>query len=376
MIERELLPILREKLFTGKAIILMGARQTGKTTLLHELISGIPDTIWLDADIPEVKTLFESGSPDRFKAQFAGKKLIVIDEAQRIKDIGIRIKHLTDHFRDIQVIATGSSSFELAEEVNEPLTGRKWEYNLFPLSFSEMVRHHGYITEKSLLAHRLVYGYYPEVVNSQGNEREVLKSLSDSYLFKDILKWGQIKKPDKLLKLLQALSFQVGNQVSDNELGQLIGMDHKTVGNYLSLLEKVYIIFRLPSFARNLRNELKMSRKIYFLDNGIRNALISNFQIPEMRQDAGALWENFLVSERIKFNQYNGRTCNTYFWRTHEQQEIDYIEEFDGQLHGYEFKWSPASKARIPKTFIKAYPESETGTITPDNMDGFLMKRI
>jgi predicted AAA+ superfamily ATPase len=375
MIERDLSPILRQKLFSGKAIILMGARQTGKTTLLHEIISGIPDTLWLDADIPEVKALFEAGSPDRFKALFAGNRLIVLDEAQRIKDIGIRIKYLTDHFKEIQVIATGSSSFELAEEVSEPLTGRKWEYNLFPLSFSEMVSHHGYIKEKSLINHRLVYGYYPEVVNSEGNEREVLKGLSDSYLFKDILKWGQIKNPDKLLKLLQALAFQVGIQVSDNELGQLIGMDHKTVGNYLNLLEKVYVIFRLPSFARNLRNELKMSKKIYFFDNGIRNALISNFQIPEMRQDAGALWENFLISERMKYNHYNRKWCNIYFWRTHEQQEIDYIEESDGKIRGYEFKWNPASKVRFPKTFIKAYPDCETSIITPDNMDEFLVAK-
>lgn len=365
--------IIRERLFTGKAIILMGARQTGKTTLLHEIISGMPDTLWLDGDVPEVKKLFEEGSPDRFRAQFAGKKLIVLDEAQRIKDIGIRLKHLTDHFKELQVIATGSSSFELANEVNEPLTGRKWEYNLFPLSFSEMIKHNGYIKEKSLLTHRLVYGYYPEVVTSEGNEREVLKSLSDSYLFQDILKWEQIKKPDKLTRLLQALAFQIGNQVSDNELSQLIGMDHKTVGKYLNLLEKVYIIYRLPSFARNLRNELKMSRKIYFFDNGIRNALISNFQIPEMRQDAGALWENFMISERMKYNHYNQKWCNTYFWRTREQQEIDYIEEYDGKLHSYEFKWNPLSKTRFPKTFLKAYPDCETQVITPENVDGFLI---
>jgi predicted AAA+ superfamily ATPase len=375
MIERLLSLLIREKLFTGKAIILMGARQTGKTTLLREIISGIPDTLWLDADIPEVGSLFEEGSPDRFRAQFAGKQLIVLDEAQRIKDIGIRLKHLTDHFKELQVIATGSSSFELAEEVNEPLTGRKWEFNLFPLSFGEMTKHNGYIKEKSLLTHRLIYGYYPEVVNSEGNEREVLKSLSDSYLFKDILKWGQIKKPDKLIKLLQALAFQIGNQVSENELAQLVGMDHKTVGNYLNLLEKVYVIFRLPSFARNLRNELKMSQKVYFFDNGIRNAVISNFQIPEIRQDAGALWENFLISERMKFNHYNRKWCNTYFWRTHEQQEIDYLEEYDGSLHAYQFKWNPKAKVRFTKTFLNAYPGSETQVITQDNVDGFLLPK-
>jgi predicted AAA+ superfamily ATPase len=375
MIERSLKSIISQRLFTGKAIILIGARQVGKTTLLHEIVSGIPDTLWLDGDVPEVKALFEEGSPDRFRAQFAGKKLIVLDEAQRISNIGIRLKHLTDHFKELQVIATGSSSFELANEINEPLTGRKWEYNLFPFSYGEMINHHGLIREKSLLTHRLVYGYYPEVVNSEGNEKETLRSLSDSYLFKDILNWEQLKKPDKLTRLLQALAFQIGNQVSDNELGQLIGMDHKTVARYLNLLEKVFIIFRLPSFARNLRNELKISRKIYFFDNGIRNALISNFQIPEMRQDAGALWENFLISERMKYNHYNQKWCNSYFWRTHEQQEIDYIEDYDGKLHGYEFKWNPQSKARFPKTFLDAYPGSETEVITRANMDGFLMKK-
>lgn len=232
---------------------------------------------------------------------FGNNKTVIIDEAQRIEDIGIRLKLITDQLPDIQLIATGSSSFDLANKINEPLTGRKWEYKMYPLSFEEMVNHHGLMDEKRLLPHRLVYGYYPDVVNHPGSEVEILKQLSDSYLYKDILDWEHIKKANKIVKLLQALAFQVGSEVSYNELGQLCDLDPKTVERYVILLEQSYIIFRLGSFSRNLRNELKSSRKIYFYDNGIRNAVIANFALAETRPDIGALFENFIVSERIKF---------------------------------------------------------------------------
>lgn len=373
MIKRFLTDIVKAKLGTGKAILLMGPRQVGKTTLLRTLYPNNDDVLFLNGDELDVRQLFENISATRLKAIIGNKKVLIIDEAQRIEDIGLRLKLITDQMPDVQLIATGSSSFDLANKVNEPLTGRKWEYLLYPLSFAEMVNDHGFLEEKRLLPHRLVYGYYPDVVTHPGDEKEILKQLSDSYLYKDILMWEQIKKPDKLLTLLQALAFQVGNQVSYHELGQLCSLDSKTVEKYITLLEQTFIIFRLGSFSRNLRNELKSSRKIYFYDNGIRNAIIANFSQAETRPDIGALWENFLVSERKKKLSYDGMWRNTWFWRTTDQKEIDYLEEGDGQLYAYEFKWNPKAKSKEPKQFAEAYPDSKFAVITPENMNEFLL---
>lgn len=351
----------------------MGPRQVGKTTLLNELFKEDPETLWLNGDEPDIYELFENISSTRLKAIFGNKKNVVIDEAQRISDIGLKLKLITDQIPEIQLVATGSSSFELANKVNEPLTGRKWEYKMFPLSFGEMVAHHGLIDEKRLLPHRLVYGYYPEVVTGSGEEKNILKQLADSYLYKDILRWEQINKPDKLVKLLQAIAFQIGSQVSLTELGQIAGLDSKTVEKYISLLEQSYVIFRLGSFSRNLRNELKFSRKIYFYDNGIRNALIANFTQIETRTDTGALWENFIISERLKKISYESIWCNSWFWRTTLQKEIDYIEEKDGQIAAYEFKWNPDAKHKTPKQFLAAYPNSTFQVIHQNNFDEFLL---
>ncbi|MFR9517117.1 MAG: ATP-binding protein [Rikenellaceae bacterium] len=372
MVERVIREMVCSKLGTGKAIILMGARQTGKTTLLKDLFAGDDTLLWLNGDEADVRDMFENITSTRLKAIIGSKKIVVIDEAQRIEDIGLKLKLITDNIPDVQLVATGSSSFDLANRVNEPLTGRKWEYKMFPISFAEMVAHHGFMEEKRLLPHRLIYGYYPDVVVSQGNEKEILKQLSDSYLYKDILMWEQIKKPDKLLKLLQALAFQVGSHVSYNELAQLCGLDSKTVEKYIVLLEQTFVIFRLGSFSRNLRNELKNSRKIYFYDNGIRNALIANFAQAESRTDMGALWENFLISERMKNNHYQGRWCNSWFWRTTKQQEIDYIEEENGAVSAFEFKWNEKAKAKVPTGFIEGYDSSFT-VVHPGNVDEFLL---
>jgi predicted AAA+ superfamily ATPase len=274
---------------------------------------------------------------------------------------------------EIQVIATGSSSFDLANRVNEPLTGRKWEYNLFPLSYQELVEHHGMLTENRLLEHRLVYGYYPEVVSNPGEEEERLKLICHSYLYKDVLLWERLHKSDKLVRLLQALAHQIGSQVSFNELAEICSLDPKTVEKYANLLEQAFVIFRLPSFSRNLRNELKSSRKIYFYDNGIRNAIINNFNPIALRSDVGFLWENFLVSERLKFNSYHLLNKNSFFWRTVNQQEIDLIEEYGGQLHAYEFKWNTKKTVRLTKTFENAYPNSTFNVITPGNLHEFLL---
>ena len=374
MIHRILENTVRGKLNTGKAIILMGARQVGKTTLVKELFKGSDEMIWLNGDELDVQNLFENVSATRLKYIFGTKKYVVIDEAQRIKDIGLKLKLITDELPEVQLIATGSSSFDLANEVNEPLTGRKWEYKMYPISFAEMVQHHGLLDEKRLLPHRLVYGYYPDVVNNPGDEKEILKQLSDSYLYKDILMWEQIKKPEKLLKLLQAVAFQIGNQVSYSELGQLCGLDSKTVEKYVILLEQCYVVFRLGSFSRNLRNELKNSKKIFFYDNGIRNAIIADFSLIESRSDIGALWENYIISERQKKLEYDKMWCNSWFWRTTDQKEIDYIEEGDGQIHAFEFKWNSSAKYKMPKQFLENYSNSTFSVVTPNNMEEFLLQ--
>jgi predicted AAA+ superfamily ATPase len=373
MIERRLSQTLQEKSGTGKAIVLTGARQTGKTTLLRTLYGDRSDTLWLNGDEPDVRALFGNSSSTRLAAILGGKSRLVVDEAQRIPDAGLKLKLITDCLPEVQLIATGSSSFELSNRLNEPLTGRKWELQLFALSFGEMVAHHGLLDEKRLLPHRMIHGYYPEIVTHPGDERERLLELANSYLYKDILMQGEIKKPDKLVRLLQALALQVGAQVSFNELAQLCGLDGKTVEKYITLLEQAFIVFRLGSFARNLRNELKFSRKIYFYDNGIRNAVLANFARIEARNDLGALWENFLVSERMKYLKNSGDWARRGFWRTQQQKEIDYLEEKDGRLAAYEFKWNPAAKSRAPRPFTNAYPESGFSVIHPGNFEDFLL---
>ncbi|MBR4491085.1 MAG: ATP-binding protein [Bacteroidales bacterium] len=373
MIERLLYKSIEDKLFKGKIIVLLGARQVGKTTLLKQMLQKQEHVLWLNGDEMQVQNLFDNASADRLLSEFNGNKIVILDEAQRIRNIGLRLKLVADSDSDIQIIATGSSAFELANKVNEPLTGRKWEYQLFPLSFGEMAAHHGKMKEMRMLPHRIIYGYYPEVVMNDGDEMETLKLLTDAYLYKDILSWENIKHPDKLHTLLRALAYQIGSQVSLNELGQMCSMDSKTVERYITLLEQCYIIFRLPSYSRNLRNELKTSRKIYFYDNGIRNALIADFNAPEIRQDVGALWENFVISERMKSNGYYRRWVNRYFWRTKQQQEIDYLEEGGGKLHAYEIKWNPKAKASFTKTFSDAYPQADFQVVTPENIADFLL---
>ncbi len=373
MIDRILEKEIDRLLFKGKAIIVLGARQTGKTTLLQKITGNKKNTLWLNADDPDTVSLFENITSSRLKIVLAGYTIVIIDEAQRIPNIGLKLKLITDQIKEIQLLATGSSAFELANKINEPLTGRKWEYNLFPLSFSEMVKHHGFMEENRLIPHRLVYGYYPEVVNNPGNERNVLKQISDSYLYKDILMWERIKKPEKLIKLLQALSFQVGSEVSYNSLATFLEIDNQTVEKYIQLLEQTFIIFRLPAYSRNHKKELKRGRKIYFYDNGIRNALIANFNFPELRNDVGALWENFIISERFKHIHYNNIWANSYFWRTQDQQEIDYIEDRNGVLHAYEIKWNSKKAPKLSKTFSRTYPEHEYQIINPTNYEGFIM---
>lgn len=373
MIERQLKQLLQKRMFSGKAIMLIGARQTGKTTLLRELTNNHDSVLWFNADDLETRTLFDTITTTRLRSIISNHNIIVIDEAQRIENVGLKMKLITDNFPDVQLIITGSSSFELANKINEPLTGRKWEYQLFPLSFGELASHYGLFEAQKQLPIRLIYGNYPDVVCHPGEERQILSQLTNSYLYKDILEWERIKHPDKLVKLMQALAYQVGSEVSYNELSQLIQMDRATIEKYILLLEQTQVIFHLRSFARNLRNELKASRKIYFYDNGIRNALIGNFTDISMRQDIGQLWENYMISELRKKRHYDEAYCNSWFWRTTQHQEIDYLEETDGQFIAYEFKWNPTKKARISSTFTNAYPNTKIETINRDNFSDFLI---
>lgn len=372
MIERILEKQILAKINKKKAIILMGPRQVGKTTLLKSLFEKSTEIIWLNGDEPDIQSIFENISSKRLEAIIGNKKMIIIDEAQRIPEIGLKMKLITDQLLNVELIATGSSAFELSNKLNEPLTGRKWEFKMYPISFQEMVNHHGLLNEIRLLPHRLIYGFYPDVVNHPGNEKEILKQLSDSYLYKDLLMIDQIKKPSALVKLLQALALQISSQVSYHELGQICGLDGKTIEKYMMLLEQSYIIFRLTSFSRNQRNELKKSRKVYFFDNGIRNSLIANFEQIENRTDIGALWENYLVSERVKYLAYQQKWVNNWYWRTTEQQEIDYVEEENGQLSAYEFKWNPKAKGSIPNSFKKTYPTATINIIHRENFEQFL----
>lgn len=367
MIKRILHDVIKQRLYKGKAIVLIGARQVGKTTLLKEIFPTQNDMLWFNADDLPVRDFFSNVTIERYRSMIGKNKIVVIDEAQRIENVGIKMKLITDNFPGIQLVVTGSSSFELANKINEPLTGRKFEYEIFPLSFNEMVNDIGLFAEIQKLPIRLVYGMYPDVVCNPGDEKEILNQLTNSYLYKDILEWERIKKPDKLVKLMKALAYQIGSEVSYNELSQIVEIDKGTIEKYINLLEQTKIIFRLPSYSRNLRNELKFGRKIYFCDNGIRNALINNFSDMELRQDAGPLWENFMISELRKYNHYTHNYCNTYFWRTTQKQEIDYIEEKDGKLTAYEFKWNPKKKSRVSSTFTSAYHESIVKTINPDN---------
>jgi len=373
MIRRKVEQLIHSRMNKGKAIILLGPRQTGKTTLLKEIVKKLDTPVlWLDADEPFVRTRLTDANIADLKIMTGGNKTLVIDEAQQVKNIGTTLKLITDHIPEVQLLVSGSSALELSEEISEPLTGRKYEFFLYPISYGELVEHHGWFEEKRFLEHRLIYGSYPEVVTNVDSMKEMLGLLAGSYLYKDIFKYKDLRRPELLEALLQALALQLGSQVSYNELGQITGSDSETVQRYIELLEKTYVIFRLRSFSRNIRNELKKSRKIYFYDNGIRNALINNFNPLNLRQDKGALFENYLVSERMKYLHYNGRNINRYFWRTQSQQEIDYLEEQDGLIHTFEFKWGGTAKAKIPDVFSKAYPDHTFRLVTSENFDFFL----
>jgi uncharacterized protein len=373
MIQRFLLESINECFFEGKAILLFGPRQVGKTTLIKQLLSNRPEkALMLNADDSTVRKVLNDSPNTEMLRQIVGEnKIVFIDEAQQISSIGMTAKLVVDTFTDIQLILSGSSSFELASTTQEPLTGRKRTFFMYPVSWGEWQKHVGYIKAEQDLENRLIFGCYPDVLNQTVKQEAVLRELSDSYLYKDVLMYGNLKKPDEIRNLLQALAFQIGSEVSYRELGNLLSLDPKTVERYIDILEKAFIVFRLNSFNGNLRNEIKNGRKIYFYDNGIRNAVISQFQPFVARQDKGILWENFIVSERKKRNSYSQNYVNSYFWRTFQQQEIDYIEEVNGKLSAYEIKYSEKKKIKIPNTFVKNY-DTEVFGINRINFRVFL----
>lgn len=379
-IKRDLESVIASKFGKGKVIVLIGSRQVGKTTLFKTILSRLASensVQYWNCDEGEIRSRLSADSASRFKPLVGNSKFIVIDEAQRVKDIGLVLKILHDNFPDVQFAVTGSSSLDLSNTINEPLTGRKFEYNLFPFSTNELVSHSSLLEEIKQLENRLIYGFYPDVVNNPGEEKEILSNIVSSYLYKDVFEFQDVRKPAIIEKLVQALALQVGSEVSFNELGNLLGIDSLTVQRYVDLLEKAYVIFHLHSYSRNVHNELKKSIKIYFYDNGVRNAVISNFSPCELRSDAGSLWENFLISERVKNNAFHNRKAKYYFWRTTQKQEIDFIEELDGKFSAYEFKYNPKkNNVKCPLTFSNAYPEISFSVITKENYTDFVTEAL
>jgi len=366
---------LRRLAQPGKAVIIFGPRRVGKTTLIrHYAEESTDDVLLVSGEDIVVREYLESQSVAKLTAFVAGRQVLIVDEAQAVRDIGLNLKLLVDHVPDLTIVATGSSSFALAGQTGEPLTGRKFTLRLLPLAQQELSGVEAPHETAGNLDVRLVYGSYPEVVLLKSNEQRetYLKELVASYLFKDILQFDGIRNADKLLRLLQLLAFQVGHDVSVSELGTQLGMSKNTVDRYLDLLQQVFVIHSRCGFSRNLRKEITKSRRYYFVDNGVRNTVINNFNMPALRDDVGALWENYVLTERLKHNLYSGHAVQSYFWRTYDQQEIDLIEEVGGELHAYEAKWKPRT-LKAPSAWNKAYPDSSFTTIHPDNYLDFVV---
>ncbi|WP_290964548.1 ATP-binding protein [Gracilimonas sp.] len=373
MIERQLQQLVKERLFSGKAVVLTGPRQVGKTTLIHTILEDKEYTVrFLDGDDPTVRRLLDEPNTEQIKQLIGDAEIVFIDEAQRMGTIGLTAKIITDQFPEKQLILSGSSAFELNSSIQEPLTGRKWSFNLFPISWKEWQDHVGYLKSEQDLENRLVFGFYPDVLNNSDHQSEVLDELVESYLYKDILNYAGIRKPEVIQKVVQAISYQVGQEVVYKEVGDLVGLDPKTVASYIDILEKAYVVIRLPAYSRNLRNEIKKNQKIYFYDNGVRNAVIHDYGVFATRTDKGALWENFLISERLKQLRYAKNKSDMYFWRTKQHQEVDYVEVSGKVISGFEFKWNPKRSIRFPKTFTKNYSEDVKG-INRDNFREFVL---
>ncbi len=371
--KRTLYSSIERWLFKGKIIILYGPRQVGKTTLVKQLMEHYPQSYYLNCERQAVKDLLASVNPEKILRFVGNTRIVIFDEAQKIKKIGEVLKLLIDTYPEIQYIATGSSSFQLSDKVSEPLTGRNLKFLMFPLSLNELLQHYGLLSLVEKLSDLLRFGSYPDIVDRSENEQMLLlDELSSDYLFRDILQFDNIKHSETLVKLLKAISLQIGNEVSFRELGNIVGLSVETVQRYLQLLEKSFVLFSLPSFSRNLRNEIARSRKFYFYDLGVRNSLIQNYSLLENRTDKGALWENFCIVSRMQFLRAKGVKANMYFWRTYRQKEIDLIEEYGGHLNAFEFKYSNR-KVKPPTQFMEAYPDTSFQVIHKENFVDFLL---
>ncbi|WP_192349153.1 ATP-binding protein [Algoriphagus sp. Y33] len=368
MISRQIESELRKRIHQGKLLVIIGPRQVGKTTLMKQVLDFPNDKVlWLNCDNPDDRLSLQESTTSALQALIGTYKLVVIDEAQRVPNIGLTLKIMADEFPQVQVIASGSSALDLTNSIKEPLTDRKREFQLYPISTQELCLHTSPREEKRLLEQRMIFGFYPEVINHPSEAQEALQEITNSYLYKEILSLAEIRMPAILQKLLLALALQVGSEVTFNDLGNTVGIDKETAEKYIDLLEKAFVIFRLNSFSRNMRRELKKSRKIYFWDNGIRNAIINNFNSLDLRTDKGALWENFLISERMKYLSYHRIHSNVYFWRTTTGKELDWLEEREGKLFAFEAKWNPGRRAKLPLGFEEAYPETEFQVVHREN---------
>lgn len=358
-------------LFKGKAVIIYGARRVGKTTLVSQIQKKYPDSLYLNGDEPDVRLALSNKTSTELLNYLGNRKFVVIDEAQRIINIGLTLKLLVDNAPKIQILATGSSSFDLSNKISEPLTGRAFEFFLPPLSLTEISSDK--IQTDRLLETRMIFGLYPEIVTHPENAQEIITNIYRNYLYKDALEFSALRRPEIIERLLAALALQIGSEVSLTELANLLEVDKQTISTYIRLLELAFVIFRLAPLSRNLRKEISKSRKIYFWDTGIRNAVINNFNFLSLRSDTGPLWENFLLAERLKFNASLSQTPNTYFWRTWSKQEVDYIEEAEGKFSAFEIKWSQTPK-RPPITWSQTYPDSSWKLVNRANYLDFLTK--
>jgi predicted AAA+ superfamily ATPase len=374
-IRQKQLDNLRNLLGPGKVVVLYGARRTGKTTLVQEFLKEIKEpSLFVSGEDITIQEFLASRSVEKLKAFIGSSRLLIIDEAQRIRDIGLNLKLIVDHIEGIRVVATGSSSFDLARSVGEPLTGRKYTLRLYPLAQFEIGQTENPAQTSSNLENRLVYGSYPEIVLLADNRRreQYLREIISSYLYKDILEMNGVRHSAKIGRLLQLIAFQVGKETSCAELAGQLGMSKNTVERYLDLLEKAFVVFRLQGFSRNLRKEITKNCRYYFLDTGIRNVLINNFNPLSLRDDVELLWENYLMMERLKKQEYLGLAANNYFWRTYTRQEIDFVEEREGRLNGFEMKWGKG-RNRPPREWAAAYPEAGWRVINRDNYLEFIL---
>ncbi|MEN6436047.1 MAG: ATP-binding protein [Anaerolineaceae bacterium] len=376
IIPRYLLSHLKEELAPGRAYVIYGPRQVGKTTLVKQLINSLSlKSKYINADELMYREALSSQSKQMLGDVLGENELLIIDEAQRIPDIGINLKILIDNFPQAYFLVTGSASLTLANKISEPLTGRKLTYNLFPVSFSEVQQTYGKLEAKDQLERWLIWGGYPAIVIEENrNLRErLLSELVGSYLYRDMLELEEIRRSERIVDLLRLLAFQIGNEVSINELANSLNLNFQTVGKYLDLLEKVFVIFKVRGYSRNLRKEVTKNARYYFYDNGVRNSIIQNFNSLSNRNDVGQLWENYLVVERLKANQATSHKCNYYFWRTYDQKEIDWLEEYGGKLQGYEFKWKADEiRKSIQNEFLTGYPGSQLSVIHQNNFESFL----